>query len=74
MMLEPKNVLKDTMYKPSEPLSDADEDSNMNSPIFGRRNMEDYFYDCGIKNKENEENEYSGIFYRFKTIEINMGL
>ena len=63
MMLEPKNALKDTMYKPSEPLSDADEDSNMNSPIFGRRNMEDYFYDCGTKNKENEENEYSGNFY-----------
>ena len=55
-----KHKAKDTIYKPSEPLSDADEESNLNSPIFGRRNMEDYFYDTTTKNKEEEENEYSG--------------
>ena len=46
------------MHKPSEPLRDAGEESNHNSPIFGRRNMEDYFYDWVDKE---EENEYSGI-------------
>ena len=62
-MYEPKHILKDTMYKPSEPLSDEDEGSNFNTPIFGRRNMEDYFYESGTKKKDDEDNEYSGIFY-----------
>ena len=61
-MYEPKNILKDTMYKPSEPLSDEDEGSNFNTPIFGRRNMEDYFYESRTKKKDDEDNEYSGIF------------
>ncbi len=51
------------MYKPSEPLSDAEDECNLNSPIFGRKNMEEYFYDSsGVKKKDDEENEYSGIF------------
>ena len=60
MIYESKYIPQNTMYKPSEPLSDGGEDSNLNSPIFGRRNMEDYFYDWGDNNKEEEENEYSG--------------
>ena len=55
-----KTSPKLTMYKPSEPLSIDGEDLNMNVPIFGRRNMEDYFYDCSDNSKDDEENEYSG--------------
>ena len=62
-MAEPRHLLKQTMYKPSEPLSDAEDECNLNSPIFGRKNMEEYFYDSsGVKKKDDEENEYSGIF------------
>ena len=62
-MAEPRHLLKQTMYKPSEPLSDPEDECNLNSPIFGRKNMEEYFYDSsGLKKKDDEENEYSGIF------------
>ena len=57
MMYEPRYTSRERMHKPSEPLRDAGEESNHNSPIFGRRNMEDYFYDWVDKE---EENEYSG--------------
>ena len=61
MMAEPRHLLKQTMYKPSEPLSDAEDECNLNSPIFGRKNMEEYFYDSSeVKKKDDEENEYSG--------------
>ena len=61
MMAEPRHLLKQTMYKPSEPLSDAEDECNLNSPIFGRKNMEEYFYESSeVKKKDDDENEYSG--------------
>ena len=60
-MTEPRHLLKQTMYKPSEPLSDAEDECNLNSPIFGRKNMEEYFYESSeVKKKDDDENEYSG--------------
>ena len=62
-MAEPRHLLKQTMYKPSEPLSDAEDECNLNSPIFGRKNMEEYFYESSeVKKKDDDENEYSGMF------------
>ena len=53
------NPLKDRLNKPIEPFVDNGDGSTVNSPIFGRKNMEEYFHDLEKNTDTEEENEYS---------------